>query len=248
MQRSLSRVLVFDDAGLFRMLERSFVRRLGCEILRAQDGPDVIRKASARLPDLILLDAREPELDGAECVRALKAIPALHSTPVVVVTTIEEVPGCWAAGADAALARPLTPGALDRALSSLGGVAQRQGQRRAGRAWVQVAGAHGLARGRLKDISRSGLFLALREPMTETAPVAIALRLPGRAGDRTLRARGLVVRQVSPDPDSHLIPGIGVRFVEIDPADEERIDRYVNAAGEGDDDPPAGAVSERRGA
>ncbi|HXU11996.1 MAG TPA: response regulator, partial [Candidatus Binatia bacterium] len=64
MQRPLSRVLVVDDAGLFRLLESSFLKRLGCEIVRATDGPDVIRKASATGPDLILLDAQKPGLDG----------------------------------------------------------------------------------------------------------------------------------------------------------------------------------------
>jgi len=246
MQRSLSRVLVLDDAGLFRMLDGSFVRRLGCEIMRAHDGPDVLRKANARPPDLILLDAHTPVLDGAGCVRALKANPVLRSIPVVVVTTIDDVAGCCAAGADAALARPLTRGALELALSSFDNVTQRRGRRRAGRAWVQVAGPHGVARGRLKDISRSGLFLALREPIGETSPVIVTLRLPGPAGDRAVRTRGVVVRQVPPDPDSHLIPGIGVRFVEIDPDDVQHIERYVNAipAGEGDD--TAGIASESR--
>src|SRR2546425_7586316 len=136
MQRSLSRVLVVDDAGLFRMLEGSFVRRLGCEIVRAQDGPDLIRKASARAPDLILLDAHKPELDGLGCVRALKADPALRSIPVLVVTTIDDVAGCCAAGADAALARPLAEGAIELALSSLRSVVQRPGPPRGGRGRV----------------------------------------------------------------------------------------------------------------
>ena len=48
MQRTLSRVLVVDDAGLFRLLETSFLKRLGCEIVRANDGADVIAKAAAR--------------------------------------------------------------------------------------------------------------------------------------------------------------------------------------------------------
>ncbi len=51
----------------------------------------------------------------------------------------------------------------------------------------------------------------------------------------------MVVRQVADDPQSHLISGVGVRFVDLDPRDEARIDRYVNltiegAAAEGDED------------
>ncbi len=37
------------------------------------------------------------------------------------------------------------------------------------------------------------------------------------------------MRQVARDPDSHLIPGVGVRFTDIDPRDERRIDHYVRS-------------------
>lgn len=228
MQRTLSRVLVVDDAGLFRLLEMSFLKRLGCEIVRANDGADVIAKAAARGPDLILLDAQKPGLDGEACVRSLKSDPALRSIPVLVVTSADGVAACCAAGADVALASPLAGGALELALSSLGPAGHRLGRRRSARGWVRVAGPQGVRRGRLKDISRTGLFLAIPEPLPLETPVALSLRLPGPSGERQLKARGVVVRQVPDDPDSHLIPGVGVRFVEIDPQDEERIDHFVN--------------------
>lgn len=228
MQRTLSRVLVVDDAGLFRLLEASFLKRLGCEIMRANDGADVIAKAAARGPDLILLDAKKAGLDGESCVRSLKSDPALRSIPVLVVTSADGVAACCAAGADVALASPLADGALELALSSLGPAGHRLGRRRRARGWVKVAGPQGVRRGRLKDISRTGLFLAIPEPLPLESPVTLSLRLPGPSGERQLKARGVVVRQVPDDPDSHLIPGVGVRFVEIDPQDEECIDHFVN--------------------
>src|SRR5881409_1835322 len=69
-RREMSRVLMVDNTGLFQILEASFLRRLGCEIVRALDGPDLIEKASACAPDLILLDADGPGIDGAECLRS----------------------------------------------------------------------------------------------------------------------------------------------------------------------------------
>ncbi|MBI1951707.1 MAG: PilZ domain-containing protein [Acidobacteria bacterium] len=248
MQRLLSRVLVVDDADLFRLLETSFLKRLGCEIVRATDGADVIRKAAAHGPDLILLDADTPGLDGEACVRNLKSDPALRSIPVLVVAGADGVAGCCAAGADVALQSPLAGGALELALSSLGRAGHRRGQRRGARGWVRVAGPQGMRRVRLKDISRSGLFLNLSEPLPLESPVALSLRLPGPSGERPLRVRGVVVRQVPDDPDSHLIPGVGVRFVEIDARDEERIDHYVRQSVHGpadeDDSEDAGGRPE----
>ena len=80
----------------------------------------------------------------------------------------------------------------------------------------------------MKDISRTGLFLTLPEPLPLREIISLSLRLPGPEAEHPVRARGVVVRQVAPDPDSHLIPGVGVRFTEIDARDERRIDRYVN--------------------
>ena len=228
MQRPMSRVLMVDDAGLFRILETSFLRRLACEIVRAQNGPDLIRKATHQAPSLILLDAQGPDLDGPGCVRALKSDPALCAIPVLVVTTSDGVRGCCEAGADVTLARPFENGALELALSSLGRVAHRQGPRRSAGGWVRVAAPGGARRGRLKDISRTGLFVTLPEPLPLREIIGVSLRLPGPEAERRVRARGVVVRQVAPDPDSHLIPGVGVRFTEIDAHDEEQIDRYVN--------------------
>ena len=243
MQRTLSRVLVVDDAGLFRLLESSFLKRLGCEIVRAHDGPDVIRKATECGPDLILLDAQKPGLDSEACVRSLKADPALREIPVFVVTGTGGVAASCAAGADVALSRPLESGALELALSSLGRAGHRHGRRRGARGWVHLSDPPGLRRGRLKDISRTGLFLAIPDPLPLQSQLAISLRLPGPGGQHPLKARGVVVRQVADDPHSHLIPGVGVRFVDLDPKDEARIDRYVNpeiegpAAEEGEDSP-----------
>jgi len=225
----MSRVLMVDEAGLFRMLEASFLRRLGCEIVRAQDGPDLIRKATDKAPSLILLDAQKPKMDGPECVRALKADPSMRAIPVLVVTTRDGVAVCCEAGADATLTRPFERGALELALSSLGRVAHREGPRRSASGWVRVEVSGGRRRGRLKDISRTGLFVALPDPLPVLARIGVCLRLAGPEGERQVRAHGVVVRQVSQDPDSHLIPGVGVRFLDIDARDERHIDHYVRS-------------------
>jgi hypothetical protein len=103
---------------------------------------------------------------------------------------------------------------------------------------ARVAAPTGSWRGRVKDISRSGLFLALPQPPPVHAAVEISLRLPGPPEGRHLNARGVVVRQVPPDPESHLIPGVGVRFTGIDPASESILEAIVGAADK--DGPPGG--------
>lgn len=240
----MSRVLMVDDAGLFQMLEASFLRRLGCEIIRAADGSDILAKAGATRPDLIVLQTERAGCDTPGCVRALKADARLRSIPIVVVTSAERLPDCAAAGADATLVRPVERGALELALCSLGRVVTRRGRRRPARLPARLLSGDAAWRGRVKDISTGGLFVALRDAPPLHAEVQVSLHLPADAGRRAVNARGVVVRRVEADPESHLLPGVGVRFERLDAWTESWIDHYVGgpatdeSPGEGEDDVP----------
>jgi CheY-like chemotaxis protein len=226
----MSRVLMIDDAAMFRMLESTFLRRSGCEIVRATSGAEVVSKARLRAPDLILLDAERPGLDAPSCVVALKDDPSLRGIPVLLIGRCAEVPPFPRTAPDATIPRPVTQDSLEAALRSLGRVAQRAGVRRGVRARAVLAAPSGLVHGRVKDISRSGLFVALRSPIAVQIPVDVSVRLPLPEGGARVRARGLVVRRVGEQDESHLIPGVGIRFVEIDARSESSIERYVNLA------------------
>jgi PilZ domain len=149
---------------------------------------------------------------------------------------------CCDAGATAALARPLQAGALELAFGSLGKMGLRVGRRRAARVPVRIDSPSGIRRARVKDISASGLFLVLPDPLPLEAAVSLSMTLPMPEGRRKVRVRGVVVRQVENDPESHLIPGVGVRFVEIDRAAATAIDGFValNAVGSRDEGATAG--------
>ncbi len=224
----MSRVLMVDDAALFQMLETSFLRRWGWEIVRARRADELLEKARALPPDLILLEGGCPELDAPECVAALKSDPQLQAVPILVLAAPDEAGRCSDAGADAVLTLPVQPSALETALCSLGQVPHREGTRRLARVLVRVDALTGPLRGKVKDISRTGLFLSVRENLPLHAPVELALKLPVAEGPETVRAQGVVVRRVDAHPESHLIPGVGVRFVELDTITESIIDRYVN--------------------
>ncbi len=56
----------------------------------AVNGPDALRLARERAPDLVLLDAEMPGMGGVEVFRAFKAEPALTDVPVIFVTSHSE--------------------------------------------------------------------------------------------------------------------------------------------------------------
>ena len=223
----MPRVLMVDNALLFKMLEESFLRRAGWEIVRAFRSTDVIEKVRALRPDLVLLDTAAPDLDAPGCLRELRSDARSRPMPVLVLADPADTTRCKAAGADATLAHPVEPAALVSALCDLARVPSRRGMRRPARLPARVETAAGVLRGRVKDISRTGIFLTLPRTIPIESTVALRLSLPPPDGPRRVEARGMVVRHVTEDLGSHLIAGVGVRFTAVDARSESLIDRFV---------------------
>lgn len=83
-------VLIVDDvpdnvAPLHDALDEA-----GYTVLVALDGESAIRRATQALPDVILLDAVMPGLDGFEVARRLKADPATALIPIIFMTGLTE--------------------------------------------------------------------------------------------------------------------------------------------------------------
>lgn len=82
-------LLVDDDAGSIQLMARILY---GVGRLRfAMNGADALRLAREHPPDLILLDTEMPGLSGFEICHELKANPALAGTPVIFVTSHNEL-------------------------------------------------------------------------------------------------------------------------------------------------------------
>jgi two-component system cell cycle response regulator DivK len=82
-------VLIVDDNDLNRKLARDVLRASGLETIEAASGEDAIAIARKRLPDVILMDIRLPDLDGTEALLRLNANPATAGIPVIAITALE---------------------------------------------------------------------------------------------------------------------------------------------------------------
>jgi hypothetical protein len=79
-----------------------------------------------------------------------------------------------------------------------------------------------------KDVSGEGLFLRCAAPPTAGRELRLVLRAPGGVG-RPVTATARVVRSVSAERDSHLVPGAALRLVEISARDRAALARLVAA-------------------
>lgn len=106
------RILAVDDEPHILRLVAFSLRSGGFEVLEAGDGLAAIDIARSEHPDLILMDAMMPALDGYEACRRIKADPQTSDIPVVMLTAKTQAAERKAgleAGAKDYVCKPFTP-------------------------------------------------------------------------------------------------------------------------------------------
>jgi PAS domain S-box-containing protein len=107
-----ARILVVDDDPQILSVTSRVLQRASYSVIEATTGSDGLRLAKEQKPDLILLDAVLPDLDGLEVCRRVKADPALANSLVVLIsglrTTTESQAEGLESGADGYISRPIS--------------------------------------------------------------------------------------------------------------------------------------------
>jgi diguanylate cyclase (GGDEF)-like protein len=140
-------VLLVDDDPLFRLATGAALRRQGYECAVLDSGRAALQRVGEKIPDLIMLDAVMPELDGFEVCRRMRDMMTLHDVPIMMVTgldDLESINRAYQAGATTFVIKPLNYTHLDHRIRFLHRVARDAADLRASRA--RLAAAHRIAR------------------------------------------------------------------------------------------------------
>lgn len=89
-QESEYLVLIVDDEPFIRMILRHFLEREGYQIAEAQNGIEAINVFKQLQPDIVLLDALMPDMDGFECCTQLELLDHNKHTPILMITGLED--------------------------------------------------------------------------------------------------------------------------------------------------------------
>ena len=81
-------VLIVDDNAKNLKLAQDVLRAAGFRTLEAATGAEGIAVAAERLPDVVLLDLRLPDLDGTEVARELRDEPRTAGIPIVALSAL----------------------------------------------------------------------------------------------------------------------------------------------------------------
>ena len=115
-------VLVVDDDQNAREGLAEFLVGCGYRVSEASDGPEALRKAIRRRPDLVLLDLAIPRLDGWTVARTLRADPVFACVPVVALSGLDypdERLRAAESGCDAFVSKPCDPRRLLETIRTL---------------------------------------------------------------------------------------------------------------------------------
>ncbi|MCG8405891.1 MAG: HDOD domain-containing protein [Phycisphaerales bacterium] len=86
----MKKVLVVDDAAIFREPIAAAVRAAGYEVDAEMHGGDALQVIMHMRPDLILLDLAMPGMDGLTCLKCIRDNPDIADIPVIMLTATSD--------------------------------------------------------------------------------------------------------------------------------------------------------------
>jgi DNA-binding response OmpR family regulator len=111
-------LIVEDDAETARALEEILIHH-GYDTAVAGDGSEALRRAQDTKPDLVIMDADLPSLNGFDACRQIKDDAAHKGAGVIMLTSLHGLPDidkAFKAGADCYINKPADP---DRLISKI---------------------------------------------------------------------------------------------------------------------------------
>lgn len=103
-------ILVVDDEASFRWMVRKALEAEGYRVIEAANGAECLQVYQVEQPNLILMDAVMPVMDGFTCCCRLSALADSTSMPILIVTSLddrESIDRAFTAGATDYITKPV---------------------------------------------------------------------------------------------------------------------------------------------
>ena len=85
----MAKILIVDDIAVNRMKIKLSLKEKEYHFLEASNGLEAIEIAKAQTPDIILMDAMMPVMDGFEATKIIRKIEEIQRIPILMITSLE---------------------------------------------------------------------------------------------------------------------------------------------------------------
>lgn len=106
------KILIADDSDADRFILQTIIKGQGHSVITAVDGIEAIEKFKAEKPQLVLMDALMPRMNGFEAVPEIKKLAGNDLIPIIFLTSLTDADSlvqCLNSGGDDFLSKPYNP-------------------------------------------------------------------------------------------------------------------------------------------
>jgi uncharacterized protein (TIGR02266 family) len=220
-----SKILVVDDAPMFREIETIFLGRTG-RILTACDGTEAFEIAQRERPDLVLTDLSMREMDGDELCRRIRHDADLRRVPVIVVTSgssAEEHERAVRAGADGVITKPLCRVSLLQVVQRFLRITPRSLERVPFETEVRLSAGTNDIWAYSRNVSCGGMFVDTDTALEPESEFDVEFTTPDTSIVVQPTARVIWRRPASDERG----PGMGLQFLKLDRDAAQWLEQYV---------------------
>ena len=109
-QREMPRIVVADDDRAMRFALHNVLRKDGYQIEQASNGLQALALCERHMPDLVLMDARMPKMDGFTACSRIRELANGSHIPILIITALDDdhsIERAFSAGASDYIPKPV---------------------------------------------------------------------------------------------------------------------------------------------
>jgi CheY-like chemotaxis protein/Tfp pilus assembly protein PilZ len=222
-------ILVVDGDPVSQFYTCIFLQRLNYHVISVRTAEEALVIMELTTPLIVITEVILQRMSGVDLLKHVKQDPRMRNVPVLIYTSVkaEAQRGlCQAAGCAGYLVHTSDHNTLYEAIQQ----ATEQNPRHFIRlkTWLDVivtAPGSGDQNALMSAVSEHGMFVITQQPLLNRTTAMFTLYLPN-AGANGIRLQGKVLySHAAPGPGKN--PGMGVKFLQVRPADGAMIKAFI---------------------
>jgi CheY-like chemotaxis protein len=230
MSERSKRILIVDDSETFLMYFSILLRRMGFDIIPADNGLTALKLLRVLMPDVVILDIAMPQMDGITTLRHIKGDVHTSNIPVIMVTVSanpKDYKECERLGCSGYLTKPVTVPDIH---STLHGCIPFLGKKRrllrtSFEKKVSVTCNGVTSEHYAVSLSEGGIYIRNKNPFRVGTKLEVSVPLRDH---ETLNMKGNVIYVKGMEGNLFKIaPGMAVAFKDVSNHDSEALNSFI---------------------